>query len=252
MWSVTESCSPLVEIRRVVRTFDGDARSTAGAPVRALRDASLVVHPGEFVTVSGPSGCGKSTLLGLIAGLDVADEGVVDVMGANLAEFGSDERAAHRCRHIGMVFQFFNLVETMSALDNVAIACQIAGLRRTAADRRAMDLLDLLGVADVADRPTRALSGGQRQRLAIARALANDPELILADEPTGALDSAGGQEVLELFRRLNAQGQTIVMVTHDPVVAAAGTRHVAMRDGRMPVGSTDAACATNPPRTVPS
>lgn len=219
--------SPLVDVRRVVRTFD---QSTA--PVRALRDASLEVHHGEFVTVTGPSGCGKSTLLGLVAGLDVPDEGSVEVMGVRVSELGVDERAEHRRDHVGMVFQFFNLVETMTAAENVAIACQIGGLRRAAADRRAMDLLDLLGIADMAARPTRVLSGGQRQRLAIARAMANDPVLLLADEPTGALDTDGGGEVLELFRRLNAGGQTIVMVTHDPALAAIGSRQVRMRDGR--------------------
>jgi putative ABC transport system ATP-binding protein len=218
----------------VVRTFDGDH-----APVRALRDASLVVEHGELVTVTGPSGCGKSTLLSLVAGLDVPDEGTVDVMGVRISDLDVDERARFRRDHVGMVFQFFNLVETMSAQENVALACQIGGMRRGAADRRAMDLLDLLGIADQARRPTRSLSGGQRQRLAIARALANDPVLVLADEPTGALDSEGGHEVLELFRRLNAGGQTIALVTHDPNVAAAGTRRVQMRDGRMPAVVSD-------------
>lgn len=231
MGPMSDPDPPLVDVRRVVRTFHGDH-----APVRALRDASLEVHHGEFVTVTGPSGCGKSTLLGLVAGLDVPDEGTVDILGSRVSDLGADERAVHRRVHVGMVFQFFNLVETMAAVENVAIACQIGGMRRAVADRRAMDLLDLLGIADNAHRPTRALSGGQRQRLAIARALANEPTLLLADEPTGALDSGGGQEILELFRRLNAAGQTIIMVTHDPVVAAAAGRQVAMRDGRLPPG----------------
>lgn len=227
MSAVSDHIDPVVDVRRVVRTFDGEA-----APVRALRDASLRVATGEFVTVTGPSGCGKSTLLGLIAGLDRPDEGTVEVLGVRISDLSTDERAVQRRRNVGMVFQFFNLVESMTALENVSFACRIAGARRAAATRRALDLLDLLGIAERAGSEIAMLSGGERQRLAIARALANEPALVLADEPTGALDSEGGQEILELFRRLNAGGQTIVMVTHDPVVAAAGHRVVAMRDGR--------------------
>jgi putative ABC transport system ATP-binding protein len=225
--SETSATAPVVDVRRVVRTFDGD-----GGPVRALRDASVRVAAGEFVTVTGPSGCGKSTLLGLIAGLDVPDEGHVSVLGSPVSELSADDRARLRRSTVGMVFQFFNLVDTMTALENVALAAQLAGHQRAAANRRAMDLLDLLGIADKAMMPATALSGGQRQRLAIARALANSPAVLLADEPTGALDSAGGAEVLELLRRLNDAGHTIVMVTHDPAVAAAATRAVTMRDGR--------------------
>ncbi len=222
-----QGVAPVVDVRRAVRTFAGD-----GAPVRALRDASLRVDRGEFVTVMGPSGCGKSTLLGLIAGLDVPDEGEVDVLGHRISALSPDDRALRRRSTVGMVFQFFNLVETMTALDNVALACRVNGARRAEAERRAADLLDLLGIADKAASATSTLSGGERQRLAIARALANQPDLLLADEPTGALDSAGGAEVLELFRRLNTTGQTILMVTHDPAVAAAAHRIVWMRDGR--------------------
>lgn len=224
----------LVEVHRVVRTYDGDV-----APVRAVRDASLRVHRGEFVTVTGPSGCGKSTLLGLIAGVDRPDDGTVEVLGVRMDQLDADGRAVHRRKAIGMVFQFFNLVDSMTAVENVSFACRIAGLRRGPAERRARDLLDLLGIADKANASISSLSGGQRQRLAIARALANEPEVVLADEPTGALDSDGGQEVLELFRRLNDGGQTILMVTHDPVVAAAGHRNIRMRDGRIEVPLDD-------------
>jgi putative ABC transport system ATP-binding protein len=222
-----ERDGPVLDVRRVVRTYDAD-----GVPVRALRDASLRVDAGEFVAVTGPSGCGKSTLLGLAAGLDLPDEGSVDVLGVPISTLSSDERARHRRRSIGMVFQFFNLIETMTALENVALACELGGSRRPAAERRAIDLLDLLGIGDKAGVTSLAMSGGQRQRLAIARALANDPAVLLADEPTGALDSEGGQEVLELFRRLNGHGQAIVLVTHDATVAAAAGRVVTMRDGR--------------------
>lgn len=217
----------VVDVRRVVRTFDGDA-----APVRALRDASLQVVRGEFVTVTGPSGCGKSTLLALIAGVDRPDDGTVEVLGTRLDQLNADQRAIHRRTAVGMVFQFFNLVESMTALENVSFACRVAGRGAGPSGRRARDLLDLLGIADKADASIASLSGGQRQRLAIARALANEPEIVLADEPTGALDTDGGAEVLELFRRLNDAGQTIVMVTHNSLVAAAGHRTVHMRDGR--------------------
>jgi len=138
-----------------------------------------------------------------------------------------------RRKHVGVVFQFFNLLEGMSVLENVALPAIVAGMKRRNAETRARDLLDLLGLADKAKAVPGVLSGGQRQRLAIARALANEPTLVLADEPTGALDSEGGQEVLELFRRLHSGGQTILMVTHDNDVAAAAGRITQMRDGRV-------------------
>ena len=144
-----------------------------------------------------------------------------------------DDLARLRRRHIGLVFQFFNLLEGMTVLENVALPAVIAGRRRKMAETRAADLLDLLGIADKARAVPGVLSGGQRQRLAIARALANEPTLLLADEPTGALDSEGGEEVIELLRRLHDGGQTIVLVTHDASVAAAAGRVVRMRDGRI-------------------
>jgi putative ABC transport system ATP-binding protein len=137
-----------------------------------------------------------------------------------------------RRQHIGIVFQFFNLLEAMTVLENVALPAVIAGRSRSAAESRGRDLLDLLGVADKAESRPPALSGGQRQRLAIARALANDPTLLLADEPNGSLDTDGGQEIVELMHRLHSGGQTILMVTHNPQVAAAASRVVSMRDGR--------------------
>src|SRR5437762_13260542 len=151
-----------------------------------------------------------------------------------------NERARMRRRHIGIVFQCFNLLEGMSVLENVTLPAIIAGTPRRQAESRARDLLDLLGLADKAKNAPGVLSGGQRQRLAIARALANKPTLVLADEPTGALDSAGGLEVLELFRRLHSGGQAILMVTHDQKVADAASRIVRMRDGRIEDGEGDA------------
>ena len=183
----------------------------------------------------GPSGCGKSTLLNLIAGLDVADEGTITVAGELVTGRTEDELSQLRRRHIGIVFQFFNLLEGMTVLENVALPAVIAGRKRKMAESRARDLLDLLGIGDKAGTVPGMLSGGQRQRLAIARALANEPTLLLADEPTGALDSEGGQEVIELLSRLHTGGQTIVLVTHDAGVASAADRIVRMRDGRIAV-----------------
>jgi putative ABC transport system ATP-binding protein len=226
----------------IVLTVTG-ARKTyeaEGAPVRALRGANLTMTRGEFVAVMGPSGCGKSTLLNLVAGLDSADEGNIVLDDEEVTGRSEDDLARMRRRHIGIVFQFFNLLEGMSVLENVALPAIVAGSKRKQAETRARDLLDLLGLSDKAKAAPGVLSGGQRQRLAIARALANEPTLVLADEPTGALDSEGGAEVMELFRRLHAGGQTILLVTHDDDVAAAADRIVHMVDGRI-VGQDDEA-----------
>ena len=175
-------------VRDVYRTFDVDT-----AAVRALRGADLDVAAGEFVAITGPSGCGKSTLLSIIAGLEVPDDGVVEVAGHVVSALGPDERAIVRRRAVGVVFQFFNLLESMTAAENVAVAAMLGGATRRAAGRRARELLDLLGLADKVDALPPRLSGGQRQRLAIARAMANSPAVLLADEPTGALDTDGGR-----------------------------------------------------------
>jgi putative ABC transport system ATP-binding protein len=217
-------------VDKVRKTFEAE-----NAPVRALRGANLVVPSGDFIALMGPSGCGKSTLLNLVAGLDVADEGTITVAGELVTGRTEDELSQMRRRHIGIVFQFFNLLEGMTVLENVALPAVIAGRKRKMAESRARDLLDLLGIGDKAGTVPGMLSGGQRQRLAIARALANEPTLLLADEPTGALDSEGGQEVIELLSRLHAGGQTILLVTHDPGVAAAAGRIVRMRDGRIEI-----------------
>ena len=215
-------------VKKVRKTFEEE-----NAPVRALRGVDLTVPSGDFVALMGPSGCGKSTLLNLVAGLDVADEGSILVAGEEVVGRSEDELSLMRRRHIGIVFQFFNLLESMTVQENVALPAVIAGRKRRIAETRARDLLDLLGIGDKASTVPGMLSGGQRQRLAIARALANEPTLLLADEPTGALDSEGGQEVIELLSRLHTGGQTIVLVTHDPNVAASADRIVHMRDGRI-------------------
>jgi len=219
---------PALTVRGVRKTFEAD-----NAPVRALRGVDLTVAAGEFVAVMGPSGCGKSTLLNLVAGLDMADEGTITVAGEEVTGRGEDDLARLRRKHMGIVFQFFNLLEGMTVLENVALPTIIAGRKRRFAETRARDLLDLLGIGDKAAAVPGVLSGGQRQRLAIARALANEPTLLLADEPTGALDSEGGAEVIELLRRLHAGGQTVILVTHDTDVADAAERIVRMRDGRI-------------------
>jgi putative ABC transport system ATP-binding protein len=220
----------VVETRALRKTFTGDA---GGMPVRALRGVDLTVAAGEFVAIMGPSGSGKSTLLNLIAGLDLPTDGEVVLAGEPLANRDEDELTRLRRKHVGMVFQFFNLLEGMTASENVALPAVAAGVSRRRAGTRALELLDLLGLPDKADVLPGLLSGGQRQRLAIARALANRPTILLADEPTGALDSAGGAEVLELFRALHGSGQTVLLVTHDERVAAPAERVVRMHDGRL-------------------
>jgi putative ABC transport system ATP-binding protein len=232
---------PVLRIRAVRKTFEAEQ-----APVRALRGLDFEMTRAEFVAVMGPSGCGKSTMLNLVAGLDAVDEGTIDLAGEQIHAMDEDDLARMRRRHIGIVFQFFNLLEGMTVLENVALPAMIAGSKRKPAETRARDLLDLLGLSDKAKQLPGVLSGGQRQRLAIARALANEPTLVLADEPTGALDSDGGQEILELFRRLHAEGQTILMVTHDDDVAAAADRIVRMRDGKVEAPELEASGTPTP------
>ena len=218
----------------VVRTQDlRKTYESEGVPVRALRGVDMTIAPAEFVAVMGPSGCGKSTLLNLIAGLDKPSDGEIWLADETLSDKDENQLARMRRKHIGIVFQFFNLLEGMSVLENVTLPAIIAGSSRKSAETRARDLLDLLGLADKAKNAPGVLSGGQRQRLAIARALANQPTLLLADEPTGSLDSAGGAEVLELFKRLHDDGQTIMLVTHDAKVASAADMIVQLADGRI-------------------
>ena len=232
--------TPVLETRRLRKNYEAEL-----APVRALRGVDIAIGSGEFVAVMGPSGCGKSTLLNLIAGLDAPSDGEIVLAGESLIRKDENELARMRREHIGIVFQFFNLLEGMTVLENVTLPAVIAGTPRGAAESRARDLLDLLGIADKVSDVPGVLSGGLRQRLAIARALANEPTILLADEPTGALDSAGGEEVLELLRRLHAGGQTILLVTHDEDVAATADRLVEMRDGRI---VADARRQTSPRR----
>jgi putative ABC transport system ATP-binding protein len=221
-----DDSAPALRARGLRKTFGTDT-----APVRALRGTDLTVGRGELVALMGPSGCGKSTLLNVVAGLERPDEGSIVLAGTDVTHLSEDGWARTRRHHIGLVFQFFHLLDGMTAQENVALAALAAGASRRTAQARAAELLDLLGLLDKARSSPAMLSGGQRQRLAIARALANSPTLLLADEPTGALDSDGAAEVLDLFRLLNREGQSILLVTHDPAVAAGAQRVVRMRDG---------------------
>jgi len=219
---------PVLTAVAVRKTFDADT-----APVRALRGVDLTIEAGEFVALMGPSGSGKSTFLNVAAGLERVDDGSVVLAGHDLTVLDDDDLARLRRRHVGIVFQTFNLLDRMTALENVALPVLAAGASRQAATVVAHAQLDLLGLLDRSDASPAALSGGQRQRLAIARALANEPTLLLADEPTGSLDSEGEDEMLERFVRLNQRGQTILLVTHSPAVAASAGRLVHFHDGRV-------------------
>lgn len=199
--------------------------------VPALAGVSLTIERGEYVAVIGPSGSGKSTLMNILGGLDRPTSGSYRFEGEEVGEFGDDALADFRRRRIGFVFQSFQLLPRLTALQNVELPMIYAGLGRSDRRARAAELLDRVGLASrMGHRPTQ-LSGGQQQRVAIARSLANRPDLLLADEPTGALDSHTGEEVLKLFHELNDDGLTLAIVTHDPDVANEAHRRVAFRDG---------------------
>jgi len=223
---MNSSHHPVIHFDHVGKRYD------EGPP--ALDGVSLTVRAGEAVAVLGPSGSGKSTLLNLIAGLDRPTEGDVTVDGVRVDVLGEAGAARFRRARIGMVFQFFNLLDDLTVLDNVLLPAQLSGLPRGAARARAFELLESLGVQAHAGAYPGRLSGGQRQRVAVARALMNRPPLLLADEPTGALDSASAADVEGLLRELNASGQTIVLVTHDELLARkCATREIRLLDGRI-------------------
>ncbi len=202
--------------------------------VNALRGVDFVVQPGEFVAVMGPSGSGKSTLLHLLGGLDAPSDGEVTLGGRRLAHMSDDEVTIIRRRQVGFIFQFFNLLPTLSAAENVALPLLIDGKRIEDYADRIGGLLALVGLEDRAGHRPDQLSGGQQQRAAIARALVTEPAIVLADEPTGNLDRKSGREVLDLLRRAcDEKQQTIVMVTHDPFAAAYADRVVFLRDGNI-------------------
>jgi putative ABC transport system ATP-binding protein len=222
--SITDA---LVQISDVTKRYESDAQP-------AVDGVSLQVASGEAVAVMGPSGSGKSTLLNLIAGLDRPTSGTVTVAGERIDKLSETGVARFRRRQIGMIFQFFNLLDDLTVADNVLLPAQLAGLPKAQAAARAGELLALLRIERHRDAYPGRLSGGERQRVAIARALVNSPALLLADEPTGALDTATGDQIGELLQELNAAGQTLVLVTHNPDLAARyASRTVALVDGRI-------------------
>jgi putative ABC transport system ATP-binding protein len=224
--------SAVLEAHGLVRVFDGRP------PVHALRGVDLTVAAGEFVTLMGPSGCGKSTLLHLLGGLDVPDEGTVRLHGNRLDALGEAARAKLRRKTVGYVFQSLNLVASLTARENVEMIGALGGMSAARARRRADDLLERLGVAARSnDLPSR-MSGGEQQRVAIARAMINEPAVILADEPTGNLDSSAASAVVDLLDELRASGPAVVLVTHDARVAARADRALRMHDGAIAGGTS--------------
>jgi putative ABC transport system ATP-binding protein len=222
----------LIEVEKLGRAY-----TIGGACVWALDDVSLTIGKGEFTAIVGPSGSGKSTLMNVLGCLDRPTRGRYLLEGIDVARLSRDGLAAVRSRRIGFVFQAFHLLPRASVLENVELPLLYCGVRRSVRQQRAERLLEELGLADRAGHTPAQLSGGQQQRVAIARALINEPSLIFADEPTGALDSHTGREIMGILRRLHASGVTIVVVTHEPAIAAVADRVVTLRDGRV---STDA------------
>jgi putative ABC transport system ATP-binding protein len=216
-----------VEARGVVKTYE-----TGKVEVHALRGIDLAVGAGEMVAIMGPSGSGKTTLLNCLSGLDAIDAGDVQIEGVALSAMSDRDRTDYRARRMGFVFQFYNLMPVLSSVENVELPLLVSRVPAKEARRRAIDALDLVGLADWADHVPDELSGGQRQRVTIARALVNDPAIVWADEPTGDLDSENAEEVLRLMRRLNLErGLTFLIVTHDIGIGRSTDRIVRMVDG---------------------
>jgi putative ABC transport system ATP-binding protein len=232
----TGETQPLINLRKVSKTYN----SLAGS-VTALRDIDLQVYPGEFLVVTGKSGSGKTTLVNMVTGLDRSTSGEIWVNGAPLHRFSMEKAARLRGKTMGVVFQTFELLPTLTVLQNVMLPMDFA--RRyplQEARQRAMQLLEQVDIADHARKYPMALSGGQQQRLAIARAIANDPAILVADEPTGSLDSGTAAAIIDLFVDLVQQGHTILLVTHDKDVAKRGSRVITLSDGEI-IGSESAA-----------
>jgi putative ABC transport system ATP-binding protein len=235
----------LVRVSEVTKRYGGGGQL-------ALDRVSVNVAPGEAVAVMGPSGSGKSTLLNLIAGLDRPTSGTVTVAGQRVDTLSETRVARFRRRQIGMIFQFFNLLDDLTVADNVLLPAQLAGMRRAEARARVDELLAAMGIGKYRDTYPGRLSGGERQRVAIARALVNSPALLLADEPTGAVDTAAGEAIGKLLVDLNSSGQTLVLVTHNPDLAARyASRTVRLADGRIISDSTaDSTSADARPSTA--
>jgi putative ABC transport system ATP-binding protein len=225
----TETNGSLINLRDVVKTY-----KTGAGSITVLKEVTLQVHPGEFISVVGPSGSGKSTLLNMITGIDRPTTGQVFVGGEAVHCLSENKLARWRGRHIGVVFQFFQLLPALTALENVMLPMDFCNTyRRGEREKRAMSLLDQVDLAAQAHKLPSALSGGEQQRAAIARAIANDPPLIVADEPTGNLDTATAAQVFALFEALVAQGKTIMLVTHDRGLSAQTKRVIHLLDGHV-------------------
>ncbi|RPH39254.1 MAG: ABC transporter ATP-binding protein [Planctomycetota bacterium] len=223
--------APVVKVQGVSKIYYRDE-----TPVPVLEAIDLEVAEGEFVALMGPSGSGKSTLLNLIAGIDRASSGRVEVAGSELSALSETALAAFRSRHIGFIFQLYNLIPVLTAYENVELPLLLTPLSRPDREKHVMMALDVVGLADRKDHTPRQLSGGQEQRVAIARAIVTDPTLLLADEPTGDLDKKSEEEVLTLLQRLNKEfKKAIVMVTHDPKAAACAARTVMLEKGALVV-----------------
>lgn len=208
--------------------------ATGAVNVTALREVNFAVARGEMVAIMGPSGCGKTTLLNCLSGLDQFDGGEVRISGTPLRDMSDNERTEYRARHMGFVFQVYNLLPVLSAAENVELPLLVSGVRAGAARKRALEALEAVGLASWSRHRPPELSGGQRQRVAVARALINDPEIVFADEPTGALDSEAADDIMDLLCGLNRdRGQTVVMVTHAIEVGERANRIVRMRDGQI-------------------
>lgn len=219
---------PVVVCRGVSRTYQQES-----VPVHALSQVDFTVYPGEFVSLSGPSGSGKSTLLNIVGGLDRPDEGSVSVDGVDLGELSESKLAELRLHKLGFVFQAYNLIPVLSALENVEFIMQLQGVSPAERAERATAVLDRLGLADMLHRRPGELSGGQQQRVAVARAIVSEPVLLLADEPSANLDSSTTKDLLELLKQLNEEGMTIVTATHDTMVMSYALRQVHLRDGQI-------------------
>ncbi|WP_371878623.1 ABC transporter ATP-binding protein [Conexibacter sp. S30A1] len=234
---------PVIDVRDVRKRYE-----LGGIVVRALRGVSLQIEQGEYVAIMGPSGSGKSTLMHILGCLDTPSAGSYRINGVDVAGLDEDDLSDLRNRYIGFVFQSFNLIPRTRALANVALPLQYAGLPKAERAQRAKTALAMVGLSDRTGHMPSELSGGQQQRVALARALVTNPALILADEPTGNLDSSSTREVLEVFAHLNRQGRTIVLITHEEEVAAHARRVIRLRDGRM---VSDSAAATQTEATRP-
>jgi putative ABC transport system ATP-binding protein len=227
MFTEQQPSGPIIQAIGVVKTYD-----TGRVRVNALRGIDVVIERGEMVAIMGPSGCGKTTLLNCLSGLDVVDAGQVIIESQDLSKMSDDDRTEHRARRMGFVFQFYNLLPVLTAVENVELPLLVSGIKSKEARKRALDVLEVVHLTEWATHRPAELSGGQRQRVTIARALVNSPAIVWGDEPTGDLDSQNASEIMDLLEQLNEEHQqTFVLVTHDAGIASRTKRIIRMQDG---------------------